>query len=177
MDTRIGSRRLNLRWPMPRWVQRRLPSYPLSLSPSLPPSIEPTVTASYEAWRAVAVGEKHDILTQRLASSPLLHSSSPSSLPPSLEDACALACVTALEEGGREGGREGSPPSRGGEGGRAEGHEEGKEGGSMEAREGMLEMGVVKGGEVYFLEETDIKAALRARQRWAEGMDEEQEGL
>jgi len=122
------------------------------------------------------VGEKHDLLTQRLASSPLLHSSGPSSLPPSLEDACALACATALEEGGTEG----SPPDpgRGGEGGREEGGEEGREGEPVEAYAGMLEMGVVKGGEVFLLEEKDVKVALRAGGRQGEGKEGgEQEGL
>jgi len=121
------------------------------------------------------VGEKHDLLTQRLAASPLLHSSGPSSLPPSLEDACALACATALEEGGREG----SPPGRGGEGGREEGGEEGREEGPVEAYAGMLEMGVVREREVFLLEEKDVKVALRAGRRQGEGKDkgEEQEGL
>lgn len=118
-------------------------------------------SASYEAWRAVAVGEKHDVLTQRLASSPLLNSSGSSPSPPSLENACALACATALVEGGREG----SPLGVDGKGGRVGECDEGIKEGSVEACEGELEMAVVKGGEVYFLEQTDVKAALRARPR------------
>jgi hypothetical protein len=42
----------------------------------------------------------------------------------------------------------------------------------------MLEMGVVKGGEVFLLEEKDVKVALRAGGRQGEGKEGgEQEGL
>jgi len=92
----------------------------------------------------VAVGEKHDVLTQRLASSPLI-SSAPSSLPSSLGDACSLACLIALEDEGDQ-----------------RGAEEGREEGTATASARTLELGVVRDEKVYLLEESDVATALKA---------------
>ena len=95
------------------------------------------------------MGEKHDLLTQQLASSPLLQSPTH---PPTLLAASALACRVALDGLKEEG-----------EGGWKE----------KEGYAGVLEMGVVKGGEVYLLEEKDVVVALKRKRKEEE---EEEKG-